>query len=130
MKRKEYPKLDLFGGSISAMLKGKICKKCGVFKALKFFYRSSSSKDGYRGACKSCEKEQHREIHSRPHEIAPFKRCACCGNEYDASFFSKDPTQTDGLHSHCKSCMKESRIHNKTTHMIVKPKSRRRFTDG
>lgn len=127
MKRNEYPKNDLFGGIVFPMPKGKVCKKCKKYKSYKFFYKSSNSKDGYRGKCKSCEKEQHREIHGREHPIAEEKVCACCGKLKDSSMFAKDPTQTDGLHSHCKCCTQEARQHNKTVRMLVKPKSRKRF---
>lgn len=127
MKRNEYPKNDLFGGIVLPMTKGKVCKKCKKYKSYKFFYKSSTSKDGHRGACKSCEKEQHREIHGREHPIAEEKVCACCGKLKDSSLFAKDPTQTDGLHSHCKCCTKEARQHNETARMLVKPKSRKRF---
>lgn len=127
MKRNEYPKRDLFGGVVHPIAKGKVCRICKVFKSYDFFYKCSASKDGCRSACKSCEKELHREIHSRKHPIAEEKVCACCGRMKDSPMFAKDPTQTDGLHSHCKSCMHEARLHNKAKKMIVKPKSRKRF---
>lgn len=129
MKRKSYSQIDLFGSIVEQKKKGKICRVCGSFKSFVFFYKSSSSKDGYRGACKCCEKKQHKEIHSREHEIAKYKICGCCGILKDASKFAKDRTQTDGLHSHCKECQAEARMHNKTIRLIVKPKSRKRFAN-
>lgn len=100
--------------------KSKYCKGCHKFKALRFFYSG-------RNKCKSCEKRQHKEIHSREHPIADYKTCSCCGFTKPRSEFALDKTQTDGLHSHCKECQSEARKHNKTSKMIVKQKSRNRF---
>lgn len=99
---------------------GMICRKCGKFKATRFFYKG-------RKCCKECESKQHKEIHSRPHPIANIKKCALCKRLMPSSMFAKDPTQTDGLHSHCKECQRESRKFNRTSKMINNPKSRKRL---
>lgn len=111
---------SLFHEPLLVNSKSKYCKGCHKYKATRFFY------DG-RNKCKSCEKKQHKEIHSREHPIAEFKTCACCGFVKSRTDFALDKTQTDGLHSHCKECQREARLHNKTNKMIVKPKSRKRF---
>jgi hypothetical protein len=41
----------------------KICSKCGEEKEISEFYKSKTSKSGYRGACISCTTEKHKEYY-------------------------------------------------------------------
>lgn len=44
-------------------LKGKTCKKCGLFKPLSDFNKHKLTRDGYLGKCKECESAYNREYH-------------------------------------------------------------------
>lgn len=46
----------------------KACVACGEVKPHTEFYRSSKSKDGWRGSCKPCAKETNRASYLRNHE--------------------------------------------------------------
>lgn len=51
----------------------KTCKKCGVEKNLKEFYKDKGFKDGYKATCKECSNKIHKGI------------CILCGKEFRSS---------------------------------------------
>lgn len=102
---------------------GKICSKCGKFKALKYFYRSSSSKDGHRNECKECSSKIQSEGRKRKRDnndytIVAEKTCCECGRMLPISMFAKDYTKTDNHKSYCKECMSEQQKHRNRVRVV------------
>ena len=103
--------------------KGKICSKCGRFKAYKYYYRSSHSKDGYRSDCKDCASKQQSDIRKRMKQNNDYitvdkKICCECGRELPIQEFETDYTKKDMHKSYCKDCMKEQRKHRKRIKVV------------
>ncbi len=102
---------------------GKVCHKCNKFKAFKYFYRSSTSKDGYRGECKDCASKIQSECRKRMRDNNSYievseKTCSECGRLLPVACFAKDYTKTDNHKSYCKSCMSEQQKHRKRINIV------------
>ena len=89
----------------------KVCTKCGMEKPLDEFYKTKTSKDGYRGTCISCFSENSktnfekiRKIPIEERDIPEFKICKKCGIIKPINEFRKDKLKKDGHQSHCKIC--------------------------
>lgn len=97
----------------SILEKGKICPKCGEYKALRFF--SKDGRGGFRNDCKKCAAKQQREIREKmKHHVPEAYTCSCCGRTKPISEFAKDLTKVSGHRSWCKECEQEKRDLGKT----------------
>ena len=103
--------------------KGKVCTKCGKFKALIYF--SQDGYGGYRNDCKECAAEQQHEIREKmQHHPVEKKTCSRCGRTKPASEFARDKTKVDGLRSHCKECCQLATKHRNRTKLLKNPASK------
>ena len=100
----------------------KVCRKCGVEKALSEFGKNGRIADGRRSTCKSCRNRQLREKRqsiaktSSPSASAVVvngkKGCSQCRKVLPVSHFSVHSGRDCGLQSRCKACEK---VNYKTT---------------
>ncbi len=82
-------------------MKTKVCKCCGIRKAVSEFYKNKTKKGGYVNLCKKCIKEK-RKI--RKKTIFGFKICSCCKEEKILKNFVKSKSKKDGFSCYCKEC--------------------------
>ncbi|KAK9846477.1 hypothetical protein WJX81_004944 [Elliptochloris bilobata] len=86
----------------------KLCRRCGVTKPAKEFYKSKANSDGLDGRCKTCDALQCADRRRRKTRVdAPtvdFKPCRRCGITKPASEFYRNKTNPDGLYNNCKGC--------------------------
>jgi hypothetical protein len=95
----------------------KVCIKCLVEKPLDQFSKAPETKDGYRGACKECQREWRRS-HARANGIPVrgqvsletsergSKICTKCGKEKSLEEFHKGHA-AGGRTPTCKACVKQ-----------------------
>ena len=104
---------------------GKVCKKCGCFKSLKYFSKNRRSNDGFRTTCKDCDKEQQRNSRLNiKYIVVERKQCSECGRILPISDFGIDKTKKDMHRSYCLECMREQAKHRKRLRLIQQPTSR------
>ena len=101
-------------------VKQKRCRRCAKWKDESEFRKQSSSKDGLRCWCKSCECEyinhyyrrnrksvkkyyRYEQCHRLVNGVKE-KRCRRCGKWKEESEFRKDLRRKDGLRYWCKEC--------------------------
>lgn len=104
---------------------GKICSKCGQYKAIRFFYKDASNPDGYRYDCKDCASKAQRTARDKMDYVqVDFKQCAACGKVKPINQFSKDNTKKDGHRSQCKQCDADMSKHNGRIKKVKQPQSK------
>jgi hypothetical protein len=95
----------------------KTCMKCGKSKALTEFNRKNSSRDGFQGKCRECEKEYKRTrvLIPAPPEGMTEKRCCACKETKSLEEFGKNRTKMYGLADECRPCVRAAKRdwHNK-----------------
>ena len=106
--------------------KEKLCRKCRNWQDESQFVGDSSSKDGLKIYCKSCDAEAQREYrHKRVKEVREYLRfeerhrkfrgdrqklCTHCKKwKYENEFY-RNRQARDGLHSHCKVCLNKGTV--------------------
>lgn len=103
---------------------GKVCSKCGKYKALRFFYKNAQNEDGYRNDCKDCARTAQRAARDKMYYVqVETKQCAACGRVLPIKDFSRDNTKKDGHRSQCKQCDREMRSHNGRVKKLKQPQS-------
>lgn len=104
---------------------GKICSKCGKFKAYKYFSKDNARKDGLRSSCKQCDKKQQHNCRQRISYISVSeKQCSECGRILPIEKFGVDKTKKDRHRSYCLECMGEQQLHRKRIRLIKQPTSK------
>ena len=104
---------------------GKICTKCGKFKAYKYFSKDRARKDGYRSSCKQCDKKQQHDIRQNMSYIeVEEKQCSECGRILPIRRFGIDKTKKDGHRSYCLECMSEQQKHRRRIKLVKQPTSK------
>lgn len=104
---------------------GKICSKCGKFKAYKYFSKDNARKDGLRSSCKRCDKKQQHECRRRISYISvKEKQCSECGRILSIEKFGIDKTKKDMHRSYCLECMQEQQHNRKRIKLIKQPTSK------
>jgi hypothetical protein len=96
-------------------LLAKKCRKCGEWKALGEFKRSSKTKSGVISPCKSClhiTEKARRERYKARAEIAipATKSCPVCREVKPAAEFGRDLSRTSGLRSDCRACKRAASL--------------------
>lgn len=81
----------------------KICSGCLIEKTADNFHKRVSSKDGYKGICKTCISSKIDD----PYAVEGTKTCSRCNQEKDRSEFYRTSTCADGLNRWCKDCAKK-----------------------
>lgn len=110
--------------SKSERAKGKVCTKCGKYKAYRFFYRDATRADGYRTDCKDCASRAQRASRDKMDYVQVLeKQCAACGRIRPIGEFAKDNTKKDGHRSQCKECDKLMHKHNPRIKKVKQPQS-------
>ena len=108
---------------MNSLNKGKVCSKCGKYKALQYF--SQDGKGGFRNDCKECASKQQRQIRdTMKHSEPEYKECPRCGRTRHISMFSKDNTKVSGHRSFCKECDAESRKWKNRQKLLSNPASK------
>lgn len=91
------------------MEKTKLCSKCGQFKSLNEFYKST------RGGCKVCVRNYQRTWYQRnraksgPELPRGLRKCSKCNQIKSVDQFYRDRANASGYHHHCKACSNELR---------------------
>jgi hypothetical protein len=101
----------------------KVCKACGIDKPLQEFYKHRTNKDGYRGICKQCWKNQcDKWLKDNPEFTQNYrnkkasvekilvseKECFRCHNIKKIDEFHKDRCSIDGHSVYCKQCKSDT----------------------
>lgn len=94
---------------MEATATSKVCPRCNQDKPLDDFVRSSRSKDGHAGYCRSCQHDVYVERkHQRSCRIEgraiQEKLCPRCKRTKSVLDFGKDKNQVDGFARACKPC--------------------------
>lgn len=115
----------IYGRAKSDAQKSKRCPSCRKTKALKYFYRSDTSEDGYRTKCKECEalaQSGHRQVMS--YKFTQIKKCSECGRLLPITEFGIDKSKAYGHRSYCKGCMEEQKRRRRRPQLVKQPKSK------
>lgn len=108
---------------MDSIYKGKVCSKCGKYKALHYF--SEDGRGGLRNDCKECAAKQQRQIRDNMTYIqADFKDCPRCGRTREIHHFAKDNTKKCGHASLCKDCQAEARRWRNRARLLGNPASK------
>lgn len=92
---------------------GKVCTKCGMWQPLTEYYRNGhATKDGYRGDCKDCVRNERRANPERLNRIRRLQRnlppghklCTACEQPLPLDMFPRNGATKDGRSSHCRPC--------------------------
>jgi hypothetical protein len=90
----------------------KRCRKCGVVKNIKDFYKTTQTPDGRTSVCSSCDRTRRSQFRSKrePHEpVVSTYHCPNCGITKPVSEFYRNRKAPSGLSAWCKDCEKEYR---------------------
>jgi len=103
----------------------KRCIHCKKAKTLDCFYKSTTSKDGYKSICILCKHtlaQDSRELV----KLTGIKTCTRCTKQLHPSNFSKDAVTPDGYTYWCKECVKETSRQHYNVHKLEITNQRRR----
>jgi hypothetical protein len=80
----------------------KKCRTCRKTKTLDKFCKNIRSRDGYHGACKSCDKKSKKRY--EPSQDVKFKKCNKCNEKKAINNFYSSTSNKDGYSGACKHC--------------------------
>lgn len=97
----------------------KVCKACGIEKALDDYGKSIENRDGKQGKCKQCVKNKI-PIPQKVIKVRDgFKICTSCNKELSIENYVKDKYTPSGLAGNCKLCRKKDRENIKKAEKII-----------
>lgn len=80
----------------------KKCRACKRTKTLDKFCKNIRYRDGYHGACKSCDKKSKKRY--EPSQDVKFKKCKKCSKKKAINNFYPSTCNRDGYKNTCKHC--------------------------